>query len=86
MLRDKLREENKKLKLENDGLSLGSGRRWTPPHPTPGLELNLDLGGIATSPKLGPGPATSPGGPSLPCPYLAQAMGNKTDVPSGSPK
>jgi hypothetical protein len=52
----------------------------------PGLGLNLDLGGASASPDLGHGPTTSQGEPSLPYSQLAQATGNKTDVPSGSPR
>jgi hypothetical protein len=53
--------------------------------PTSTMEdrLDLDLGGASTSPDPGIGPATSQGGPSLPYPWLAQATGNKTGVPSG---
>jgi hypothetical protein len=67
------------------GLNLDPGRR-SPPRPTPGPGLSLDLGGASTSSDLGLGPTTSQGGPSLPYPYLAQATGNKTGVPSGSPR
>ena len=48
--------------------------------------LDLDLGGASTSPNLGLGPTTSQEAPSLPYPKLTQATGNKTGVPSGSPR
>jgi hypothetical protein len=75
------------------GLNLDAGRR-TPPRLTQGSDsastsedgLNLDLGGASASPDLGLRPATSQGGPSLPYPWLAQATGNKTGVPSSSPR
>jgi hypothetical protein len=49
-------------------------------------EDRLDLGGASASPNPGLGPTTSQEAPSLPYPKLTQAMGNKTDVPSGSPR
>jgi hypothetical protein len=49
------------------GLNLDPGRR-TPPRPTLGPRLDLDLGGAFASPDLRLGPATSQGRPSLPYP------------------
>jgi hypothetical protein len=43
------------------GHGLGPRRRRTPPRPTRGLNLDLDLGGASTSPSLGHGPTTSTG-------------------------
>jgi hypothetical protein len=40
----------------------------SPPRPTPGLGLSLDLGGVTASPDLGLGPTTSQGAASLPYP------------------
>jgi hypothetical protein len=48
--------------------------------------LDLDLRGASTSPNPGLGPTTSQEAPSLPYPKLTQAKGNKTGVPSGSPR
>jgi hypothetical protein len=48
--------------------------------------LDLDLGGASTSPNPGLGPTTSQEVPSSPYPKLTQATGNKTGVPSGSPR
>jgi hypothetical protein len=48
--------------------------------------LDLDLGGASTSPNLGLRLTTSQEAPSLPYPELTQATGNKTGVPSGSPR
>jgi hypothetical protein len=47
---------------------------------------DLDLGGASASPNPGLGPTTSQEAPSLPYPKLTQATGNKTGVPSGSPR
>jgi hypothetical protein len=47
---------------------------------------DLDLEGASASPNPGLEPTMSQEAPSLPYPKLTQAMGNKTGVPSGSPR